>query len=70
MEISAICGVGTAMITPFKPDGSVDFEALERFIEFQLEGGVNFLVPLATTSETPTLTDEEQDRIIKLALGM
>ena len=70
MENSAICGVGTAMITPFKPDGSVDFKALERFIDFQLEGGVNFLVPLATTSETPTLTDEEQERIIKLALGM
>jgi 4-hydroxy-tetrahydrodipicolinate synthase len=70
MDNSAICGVGTAMITPFTADGAVDFEALERFMEFQIKGGVNFLVPLGTTGETPTLTDEEQEQVVRLALRM
>ena len=70
MDNSAICGVGTAMITPFTADGAVDFEAVERFIEFQIQGGVNFLVPLGTTGETPTLTDAEQEQVIKIALRM
>ncbi|NIP73781.1 MAG: 4-hydroxy-tetrahydrodipicolinate synthase, partial [Gammaproteobacteria bacterium] len=70
MDNGAICGVGTAMVTPFTADGSVDFEALERFIDFQIKGGVNFLVPLGTTGETPTLTEDEQAEIIKLALRM
>ena len=70
MDKSAICGVGTAMVTPFQADGSVDFEAMERFIEFQIEGGVNFLVPLGTTGETPTLTEEEQDEVVRLALRL
>jgi 4-hydroxy-tetrahydrodipicolinate synthase len=58
------------MVTPFKADGSVDFEAMERFIEFQIEGGVNFLVPLGTTGETPTLTEEEQAEVVRLALRL
>lgn len=70
MDNSAICGVGTAMITPFTAEGAVDMAAMERFIDFQLRGGVNFLVPLGTTGETPTLTDDEQEAIIKLALRM
>lgn len=68
MDNSAICGVGTATVTPFTADGSVDFEALERFIDFQITGGVNFLVPLGTTGETPTLTEQEQEEIIGLYL--
>lgn len=70
MDNRAICGVGTAMVTPFKADGAVDFEAYERFVEFQINGGVNFLVPLGTTGETPTLTDDEQEQMIKIALRM
>ena len=70
MDKSVICGVGTAMVTPFKADGSVDFEAMERFIEFQLDGGVNFLVPLGTTGETPTLTEGEQDEVVRLTLRL
>lgn len=68
MDNSAICGVGTAMITPFTAGGAVDMAALERFIDFQIAGGVNFLVPLGTTGETPTLTDAEQEDIIRLVL--
>jgi len=70
MDNSAICGVGTAMVTPFTADGAVDFEAMERFIQFQIDGGVNFLVPLGTTGETPTLTDDEQEQIIKIAMRL
>ena len=70
MDNSAICGVGTAMVTPFKADGSVDFEAYEGFIQFQIDGGVNFLVPLGTTGETPTLTEEEQDQVVRLSLRL
>lgn len=68
MDNREICGVGTALVTPFTADGAVDFEAMERFIDFQIEQGVNFLVPLGTTGETPTLTDSEQEQIVKLAL--
>ena len=57
MDNRAICGVGTALVTPFTADGAVDYEAMERFLDFQIEQGVNFLVPLGTTGETPTLTD-------------
>jgi 4-hydroxy-tetrahydrodipicolinate synthase len=70
MDNSAISGVGTAMVTPFAADGSVDFDRLERFIDFQIKGGVNFLVPCGTTGETPTLSEEEQQEIIKMALRL
>ena len=69
-DTSAITGLGTAMVTPFTATGEVDWAALERFIEFQISGGVNFLVPCGTTGETPTLTDEEQLRIVGLALKL
>lgn len=52
-------GCGTAMFTPFK-DGRVDVEALVLTTERQVEAGIDFLVPLGTTGETPTLSDEEK----------
>lgn len=58
-------GLGIALITPFKTDGSVDFEALERLVEYQLSNGANFLCILATTGETPCLSQEEKDEITK-----
>jgi 4-hydroxy-tetrahydrodipicolinate synthase len=67
---SAITGLGTAMVTPFTATGEVDWAALERFVEFQISGGVNFLVPCGTTGETPTLTDAEQLRIIETTLKL
>ena len=50
-------GLGIALITPFKADFSVDYEALGRLVDYQLENGADFLCILATTGETPVLTD-------------
>lgn len=58
-------GLGTALITPFREDKSVDFPALEALVERQIESGVDFLVPLGTTAETPTLSTQEQNDIIR-----
>lgn len=56
-------GLGIALITPFAADGSVDFEALHRLIEYQLDNGADFLCILATTGETPCLSLEERKQI-------
>jgi 4-hydroxy-tetrahydrodipicolinate synthase len=53
-------GLGIALITPFTEDGSVDFVALKRIIEYQIKNGADFLCVLATTAETPTLLAEEK----------
>lgn len=58
-------GVTTAMITPFLSDGSVDFDGLRKNIKHQLENGINGLLPLGTTGETPTLTEEEKEKIVR-----
>lgn len=57
-------GLGTALITPFLEDGTIDFQALSAMIEHQVDGGVDYLVIMGTTSEAPTITHEEQDQII------
>ena len=56
-------GLGIALVTPFKADGSVDYEALVRLVDFQLSHGADFLCILGTTAETPTLTAEEKRQI-------
>lgn len=53
-------GVGVALVTPFNADKRIDFEALKRLVDFTIEGGVDFLVALGTTAETPTLSTEEK----------
>ena len=58
------------MITPFKKDGSVDYEALERVIDYQLNNGADFLCILATTGETPCLTAEEKVAIKQLVVKL
>ncbi len=58
-------GTGVALITPFKKDGSVDYESLQRLINFVIDGGVQYVVTLGTTGETPTLTHEEKLEIIE-----
>lgn len=50
-----LAGVGVAMITPFTPEGRVDYEALARMIDYVIDGGVDYIVALGTTAETPTL---------------
>ncbi len=56
-------GLGIALITPFQTDGSVDFTALKRLVEYQLQHGADFLCILATTGETPCLTKDEKQEI-------
>ena len=56
-------GLGIALITPFKEDGSVDYEALIRLVDYQLSNGADFFCILATTGETPVLTPEEKRKI-------
>ena len=63
-------GCGTALVTPFLADGEVDYEAYAALIERQVQAGVDFLVPLATTGETPTLSAEEKIALLKLTYGL
>ena len=60
---SRLRGMGVALITPFKEDGSVDYDALLRLVDYQLENGTDFLCVLGTTAETPTLTKEEKEKV-------
>ncbi|CAK7007539.1 MAG: 4-hydroxy-tetrahydrodipicolinate synthase [Parabacteroides sp.] len=61
-------GMGVALITPFKEDESVDYEALGRLVDYQVQNGTDYLVVLGTTAETPTLTEEEKKKIIDLVV--
>ncbi len=61
-------GVYTALVTPFTAEGAVDEAALKRLIDFQIEQGVDGLVPCGTTGESPTLSHEEHDRVIRLTV--
>ncbi|MFA7274024.1 MAG: 4-hydroxy-tetrahydrodipicolinate synthase [Crocinitomicaceae bacterium] len=58
-------GAGTALVTPFKKDYSIDFESLKKLIEFQIAGDIDFLVVQGTTGESPTLSWEEKLEILK-----
>ena len=57
-------GLGIALITPFKADGSIDIDALDRLVEYQIKGGADFLCIMGTTAETPTLSRDEK-RLLK-----
>jgi 4-hydroxy-tetrahydrodipicolinate synthase len=61
-------GVGTALITPFKQDGSVDETAVRRLVKRQIEAGVHFVSPCGTTGEAPTLSHREKVRIVELVV--
>src|SRR4051794_40784623 len=61
-------GCGTALITPFKQDQSIDEKALRSLIEWQIKSGIHFLVPCGTTGETPTLSKEEWLRVIDITI--
>jgi len=58
-------GLGVALITPFNKDGSIDFEALSRLLEYQLENGTDYIVALGTTAETPTLSKKEKADVVR-----
>lgn len=57
-------GTGVALVTPFNNDSSIDFDSLEKLVNHVIEGGVNFLVALGSTGETPTLSTEEQQKVL------
>jgi 4-hydroxy-tetrahydrodipicolinate synthase len=61
-------GCGTAMVTPFRSDGSLDEPTLRNLMQRQIDAGVDFLVPCGTTGESPTLTHEEHLRVVELAV--
>lgn len=66
MDKLVLHGCGTAMVTPFTPDGAVDYEAYASLVDRQVAAGVHFLVPIATTGETPTLSPGEKTAIYQV----
>ena len=66
MNTINLTGCGTALITPFK-DGAVDYEAFAATVDRQIEAGIDFIVPLGTTGETPCLEDEERIKVLQIA---
>src|SRR6266545_8112809 len=62
-------GCGTALVTPFRSDGSLDEAGVSRLAKRQIDAGIHFLVPCGTTGEVPTLTDEEQVRVVELVVA-
>jgi len=61
-------GCGTALVTPFRQDGSIDEPALRNLVAWQVESGIDFLVPCGTTGETPTLSHDEWLRVIDITV--
>jgi 4-hydroxy-tetrahydrodipicolinate synthase len=62
-------GCGTALVTPFRRDGSFDEATFRALVRRQIEAGINFLVPCGTTGEVPTLTPAERRRAIEIAIA-
>ncbi|HCX21444.1 MAG: 4-hydroxy-tetrahydrodipicolinate synthase [Flammeovirgaceae bacterium] len=69
MNINQFKGTGVALVTPFKKDLSIDFDALKQLLEYVSEGGVEYLVVLGTTGEAPTITAEEKNQVIEFVLA-
>jgi 4-hydroxy-tetrahydrodipicolinate synthase len=70
IKLDWLRGCATALVTPFTADGAIDEAALTRLIEYQLSGGVKLLVPCGTTGESATMTEEEDQRVIKRAIEL
>jgi 4-hydroxy-tetrahydrodipicolinate synthase len=68
MHVEWMRGCMTALVTPFKSDGSIDEGRFRAFLDFQIEGGVSVLVPCGTTGESATMTEEEDRRVIGMAI--
>ncbi len=64
-----LMGCGTALVTPFRGDGSVDEPALHALVNWQIEEGISFLVPCGTTGESATLTEHEWLRVVQVVVG-
>ncbi len=65
MDADRLRGVGVALVTPFREDGSVDSDALRRHVNFQIDGGVGVMVPCGTTGESATLSADEQALVVR-----
>src|SRR6266849_1247818 len=63
-------GTGTALVTPFRGDGSLDEETLQALVKRQVDAGIDFLVPCGTTGESPTLTHEEHLRVVEITVKL
>src|SRR5256714_7596209 len=61
-------GCGTALVTPFKQDSSLDESTLRKLVRRQIDAGINFLVPCGTTGESPTLTRTEHLRVVEITV--
>ena len=59
-----IRGTGTAIVTPFRPGGEIDYDATKNLIEYQIAGGVEMIIPLGSTGENPTITAEERTKFL------
>ena len=66
--MQSLIGTGVALVTPFKKDFSIDFEALQRIVNFSIDGGVEYLVVMGTTAENATLTQSEKESVIKAVI--
>jgi 4-hydroxy-tetrahydrodipicolinate synthase len=69
-ENNMFTGCGTAMVTPFLGDGSLDEPTLRNLIQRQIDAGIDFLVPCGTTGESPTLTHEEHLRVVEITVQL
>src|SRR5690554_756787 len=69
-SVSMMKGVFTALVTPFNRDGSIDVGAYKALIQFQMEQGIDGLVPVGTTGESPTLSEQEKELLIQLAVEL
>lgn len=67
--MSIFTGCGTALITPFQKNGSLDEPSLKKLVRRQIEAGIHFLVPCGTTGESPTLTHEEHLRVVEITVA-
>ena len=63
--MQSLIGTGVALVTPFRQDFSVDVDALEKIVDYQIDNGIDYLVILGTTAENATLSDEEKEVVIK-----
>jgi 4-hydroxy-tetrahydrodipicolinate synthase len=68
MDIHQLQGCGTALVTPFAADGSIDEAALRRHVRWQIESGIDFLVPCGTTGENPVLSSAEHFRVVEITI--
>ena len=68
MTKNKLIGMGVALVTPFNDDGSIDYDSLGNLIEYQIDCNTNYLVVCGTTAETPTLTPEEKEQIVRFVI--